>query len=320
MASRGANGPLVSRALEGDEAWRELYARHGRRLRVWLASLPSGDPAASPEDVAADALADRCQQDRRVHRLRRRLRGMAFTIARLVLNNRRRRAAAHMTDAHEPGSLDIAGRRDCPRRGRPGRDEAAARDVGLGAEELACSRWSPRRRDGSRLAEMSLDCGAGPPWSRASSPAPSSPTRTRSAPDLGRRSPLWTPFSGRLTGREQRETPRMLTSASSTSRPILALAVTDQLANVDLTMVGADPAAAADQHRPHRGDHGVSPPVDRRRAPTAAWPSRAQRPALGCSKLAIRRHDPRLRLQGQVSSRICAGLPTCVQLAVGAQR
>jgi RNA polymerase sigma-70 factor (ECF subfamily) len=108
MASRGANGPLVSRALEGDEeAWRELYARHGRRLRVWLASLPSGDPAASPEDVAADAWLTAASKIGEFTGSDDDFAGWLFTIARLVLNNRRRAAQRRMTDAHEPGSLDI---------------------------------------------------------------------------------------------------------------------------------------------------------------------------------------------------------------------
>lgn len=56
MARSQGDGPLVQRAKRGDEAaWSDLYVRHGRRLVVWLASLPSGDAALAPEDVASEA-------------------------------------------------------------------------------------------------------------------------------------------------------------------------------------------------------------------------------------------------------------------------
>lgn len=109
MVSRRSDGPLVSRARDGDEdAWRELYARHGRRLRVWLASLPSGDPAASPEDVAADAWLTAASKLGEFTGSDDDFAGWLFTIARLVLNNRRRAVQRRQTDAHEPGSTDMA--------------------------------------------------------------------------------------------------------------------------------------------------------------------------------------------------------------------
>jgi RNA polymerase sigma-70 factor (ECF subfamily) len=106
--SRAGNGPLVSRALEGDEeAWRELYARHGRRLQVWLASLPSGDPAASPEDVASEAWLTAASKLGEFTGSDDDFAGWLFTIARLTLNNRRRTAQRRRTDAREQGDPDV---------------------------------------------------------------------------------------------------------------------------------------------------------------------------------------------------------------------
>jgi RNA polymerase sigma-70 factor (ECF subfamily) len=109
MVSRRADGPLVSRARDGDEdAWRELYVQHGRRLRVWLASLPSGDPASSPEDVAADAWLTAASKLGEFTGSDDDFAGWLFTIARFVLNNRRRAVQRRQTDAHEPGAADIS--------------------------------------------------------------------------------------------------------------------------------------------------------------------------------------------------------------------
>ena len=108
MARARSDGPLVAAARTGDEeAWRELYLRHGRRLVVWLASLPSGDAAASPEDVAADAwltaaakLGDFSGSDDDFA-------GWLFTIARNVLSNRRRTAQRRRTDPKPVEGSDI---------------------------------------------------------------------------------------------------------------------------------------------------------------------------------------------------------------------
>ncbi|MFO6451878.1 MULTISPECIES: RNA polymerase sigma factor [unclassified Aeromicrobium] len=37
------------------DAWRELYRAHAGRLVTWLQTRPTGDTAASPEDVASEA-------------------------------------------------------------------------------------------------------------------------------------------------------------------------------------------------------------------------------------------------------------------------
>ncbi|SKB05782.1 RNA polymerase sigma factor [Aeromicrobium choanae] len=47
---------LVSAAKRGEqEAWRALYVEHAGRLVAWLRTRPTGDSAAAPEDVAAEA-------------------------------------------------------------------------------------------------------------------------------------------------------------------------------------------------------------------------------------------------------------------------
>lgn len=51
-----ADDQLITRAKQGDpNAWRELYRAHAGRLVVWLGTRPTGDSAASPEDIAAEA-------------------------------------------------------------------------------------------------------------------------------------------------------------------------------------------------------------------------------------------------------------------------
>ncbi|MET0523590.1 MAG: sigma-70 family RNA polymerase sigma factor [Nocardioides sp.] len=51
-----ADDELIARAKHGDpDAWRVLYRTHAGRLVVWLGSRPSGDSAAAPEDIAAEA-------------------------------------------------------------------------------------------------------------------------------------------------------------------------------------------------------------------------------------------------------------------------
>lgn len=101
------DGELVDAARRGDEAaWRELYARHARRLQVWLATLPSGDPTASPEDVAADAWLTAASKIGEFRGSEDDFAGWLFTIARLTLQNRRRAAQRRRTDAQDPDGSD----------------------------------------------------------------------------------------------------------------------------------------------------------------------------------------------------------------------
>lgn len=109
MSRRRQDGPLVSAARAGDEdAWRELYALHARRLQVWLASLPAGDPSASPEDVAAEAWLTAAQKIEEFSGSDGDFAGWLFTIARYTLNNRRRTAQRRQTAAREPDPADPA--------------------------------------------------------------------------------------------------------------------------------------------------------------------------------------------------------------------
>src|SRR6478736_3997266 len=107
MPRRRQDGPLVAAARAGDEdAWRELYARHARRLQVWLASLPSGDPSASPEDIASEAWLTAAQKLEEFSGSDDDFAGWLFTIARFTLSNRRRTAQRRRTDAREPDPAD----------------------------------------------------------------------------------------------------------------------------------------------------------------------------------------------------------------------
>jgi RNA polymerase sigma-70 factor (ECF subfamily) len=56
MADPYTDDDLVVRAKNGDpDAWRELYRAHAGRLVAWLRLRPTGDPALTADDVAADA-------------------------------------------------------------------------------------------------------------------------------------------------------------------------------------------------------------------------------------------------------------------------
>jgi RNA polymerase sigma-70 factor, ECF subfamily len=108
-----ADGPLVTRAREGDEgAWRELYRMHARRLVVWLSTVPTGDAGADADDVAADAwlvaasrIADFSGSDDDFG-------GWLVGIARNVVSNHRRRTQRRRTDptddiGHSAGELQV---------------------------------------------------------------------------------------------------------------------------------------------------------------------------------------------------------------------
>lgn len=54
---------VVAAAKHGDpEAWRTLHREHAGRLVMWLRTRPTGDTAASPEDVAGEAWAVAAQK------------------------------------------------------------------------------------------------------------------------------------------------------------------------------------------------------------------------------------------------------------------
>ena len=341
MVSRGAQRAAGSRAPSrvtrrpGASSTR----RHGRRLRVWLASLPSGDPAASPEDVAAEAWLTAASKIGEFSGSDDDFAGWLFTIARLVLNNRRRAVQRRRTDAHEPGSSDA--RLGCHRlargRGRgPGGDPPAARDAepaGGRGDRLPRGGRPRRRRDGARARHESDGGPGGPAPGSAAAPSASSPTE-RYAGSL-----TWGfvdlrgghPCPGARPGATQREREHGLRT-----RHLLAGG-------------GADPRAG--RHRPasptstSRWSAGScaprahwsssSPPRPRRHAagrrpsrstPTAAGSSRSattrRRPSEPPSELLEVLHDPRPRLGSQPGQQPAhlRGLPTWVHPAVGAHR
>ena len=107
---------LVDRARAGDPAaWRELYESLTGRLVLWLRSRPSGDAAASPEDLAAEAWLVAADKIADFHGTTDDFAGWLFGIARLQAANavRRTRRRATVpgdvpdfgTDTHE---LDVS--------------------------------------------------------------------------------------------------------------------------------------------------------------------------------------------------------------------
>jgi RNA polymerase sigma-70 factor (ECF subfamily) len=102
-----ADDELIERARMGDaSAWRELYESLSGRLVLWLRTRPSGDPAAAPEDIAAEAwlvAADKLADFRgNVNDFA----GWLFGIARNCALNAARRTQRRATDATEILELD----------------------------------------------------------------------------------------------------------------------------------------------------------------------------------------------------------------------
>jgi RNA polymerase sigma-70 factor (ECF subfamily) len=93
---------LVARAKQGDpDAWRVLYRTHAGRLVVWLGTRPSGDSAASPEDIAADAWLVAAQKVADFHGTTSAFAGWLFGIARNLSATTTRRSARRRTDPTE---------------------------------------------------------------------------------------------------------------------------------------------------------------------------------------------------------------------------
>lgn len=95
-----ADDELVTRAKGGDEqAWRDLYVAHGARLRVWLATIPSGDSAATPEDLAAHAWLIAAERISSFNGTGSDFAGWLFGIGRNLAANASRRTARRATEA-----------------------------------------------------------------------------------------------------------------------------------------------------------------------------------------------------------------------------
>ncbi len=89
---------VIDRARGGDEAaWAQLYADHGRRLVVWLQTLPRGDAAHSAEDIAADAWLAAAQKLDGFVGDEDGFAGWLFTIARNISLNHRRTSQRRRT-------------------------------------------------------------------------------------------------------------------------------------------------------------------------------------------------------------------------------
>ncbi len=98
---------LISRARQGDEsAWSQLYAAHAGRLVVWLRTMPSGDAACTPEDLAADAWLTAAHSLAKFTGTGDDFAGWLFSIARNVANNRRRTNVRRGTSPHSTTGWD----------------------------------------------------------------------------------------------------------------------------------------------------------------------------------------------------------------------
>lgn len=97
---------VIQRARGGDaSAWRELYESLAGRLVLWLRTRPSGDPAASPEDLASEAWLVAAGRIADFTGGRAEFAGWLFGIARNHALNAARRTARRATDASETVEL-----------------------------------------------------------------------------------------------------------------------------------------------------------------------------------------------------------------------
>lgn len=110
MKSFRDDDDVIVRARAGDEvAWAELYCAHAARLVAWLRTLPSGDAASSPEDIAADAWLTAAQNLAKFSGTSDDFAGWLFSIARNVARNRRSTSNRRATSPHDtavPSGVD----------------------------------------------------------------------------------------------------------------------------------------------------------------------------------------------------------------------
>jgi len=93
---------LIERARRGDAtAWQELYESLAGRLVLWLRTRPSGDPASSPEDIAAESWLVAADKIADFTGGRDDFAGWLFGIARHQWLNAARRTLRRATDATE---------------------------------------------------------------------------------------------------------------------------------------------------------------------------------------------------------------------------
>ena len=116
-----ADDELIARAKQGDpDAWRVLYRTHAGRLVVWLGTRPSGDSAAAPEDIAAEAWLVAAQKVADFTGSTSAFAGWLFGIARNLSDTTARRSVRRRTDPTEVGrDAGAPGRRRHHGGGRP---------------------------------------------------------------------------------------------------------------------------------------------------------------------------------------------------------
>ena len=101
-----ADDALVTRAKQGEpDAWRELYCAHAGRLLAWLSVRPTGDTAASPEDVAGEAWFVAASKIADFEGSVADFGGWLFTIARRISATSRR--TSQRRDTHPTDVLDL---------------------------------------------------------------------------------------------------------------------------------------------------------------------------------------------------------------------
>jgi RNA polymerase sigma-70 factor (ECF subfamily) len=108
--ARPSDDDVVRRAKDGDpSAWRELYAAHAGRLKVWLTTSPTGDPAADADDVAAASWLTAADKIAGFTGTSSDFAGWLFTIARNLTANARRRTARRSTTPFAADGDDLWG-------------------------------------------------------------------------------------------------------------------------------------------------------------------------------------------------------------------
>ena len=99
---------VVARARSGDEdAWRELWVAHGRRLVVWLRATPSLDAAMAAEDIAAEAWTVAATKIGDFHGSVDDFGGWLISIARNIAVNNGRRARRRQTYATDDVGAEL---------------------------------------------------------------------------------------------------------------------------------------------------------------------------------------------------------------------
>ena len=99
---------IVIRARDGDEdAWRELYSAHARRLVVWLGAARDLDTATGAEDIAAEAWTVAARKIGDFRGSAEEFGGWLISIARNIATNSRRRAQRRQTYATEDAGAHL---------------------------------------------------------------------------------------------------------------------------------------------------------------------------------------------------------------------